>query len=107
MHEFFKKIDVFSNISFDEEWHSYKLNGKRTVSVTKVTGAVKEPFDAVKKSKECVERMRREAEEAGQPIPTITPEELQDQWARKGLRRTQVHRNDHREQGAALSEGYR
>ena len=85
MHDFFKKIDIFSNISFDEEWHTYQLNGKKTISVTKVTGSVKEPFDAVKKSQECVARMKREAEEAGQPIPTITPEELQDQWARTNL----------------------
>ena len=85
MHDFFKKIDIFSNISFDEEWHTYRLNGKKTISVTKVTGSVKEPFDAVKKSQECVARMKREAEEAGQPIPTITPEELQDQWARTNM----------------------
>lgn len=85
MQEFFQKIDIFNNIAFDDEWHTYTMNGKRCVSVTKVTGAVKEPFDAVKKSKECVEKMIKEAQLNGQPIPTITPEELQLQWAKTNL----------------------
>ena len=85
MQEFFQKIDIFNNIAFDDEWHTYTMNGKRCVSVTKVTGAVKEPFDAVKKSKECVEKMIKEAQMNGQPIPTITPEELQLQWAKTNL----------------------
>lgn len=80
MHEFFEKIDVFNNIIFDETWHNYKINGKRMVSVTKVTGSVAEPFDTVKKSQECVAKMIKEAKDAGQPIPTITPEQLADQW---------------------------
>ncbi len=85
MHEFFQKIDVFSNIAFDEDWHSYKLNGKKTISVTKVTGAVKEPFDKEKKARECVEKMKKEAAEQGLPIPTITPSELANQWDRTNL----------------------
>lgn len=85
MQEFFQKIDIFNNIAFDDEWHTYTMNGKRFVSVTKVTGAVKEPFDAVKQSKECVEKMIKEAQLNGQPVPTITPEELQLQWAKTNL----------------------
>jgi len=85
MQEFFQKIDIFNNIAFDDEWHTYTLNGKRTVSVTKVTGAVKEPFNAVQKSQECVAKMVKEAQDNGLPIPTITPEELQLQWAKTNL----------------------
>lgn len=73
MHEFFQKIDIFSNIVFDEEWHSYMLNGKRTVSVTKVTGSITPPFDKEKKAAEKAARLTEE----GNPT---TAEQLIDEW---------------------------
>lgn len=44
MFDFFEKTSVFNKIAFDDDWHSYTLNGQKTVSVTKVTGAVTPPF---------------------------------------------------------------
>lgn len=81
MHEFFEKIAKFNNIMFDEEWHSYTLNGIKMVSVTKVTGSVMPPFDSKAVSTKCVAKMKKEALERGLPEPTITPEELANQWA--------------------------
>lgn len=85
MHEFFEKIAKFNNIMFDEEWHSYTINGVKMVSVTKVTGALQKPFDAVSISTKCVAKMKREAREKGLPEPTVTPEDLQLQWAKNNL----------------------
>lgn len=45
MHTFFERIDVFRNIVYDDFSHNYTINGVRTVSVTKVTGSAKPPFD--------------------------------------------------------------
>ena len=44
MFDFFEKTSVFNKIVFDDDWHSYTLNGQKTVSVTKVTGSVPPPF---------------------------------------------------------------
>jgi hypothetical protein len=44
MFDFFEKTSVFNKIAFDDDWHSYTMDGKKTVSVTKVTGAVVPPF---------------------------------------------------------------
>ena len=44
MHDFFEKTSVFNKIAFDDDWHSYTMNGTKTISVTKVTGAVTPPF---------------------------------------------------------------
>ena len=73
MHEFFEKIDVFNKISFDEDWHSYKLDGCRTVSVTKVTGSIVPPFEKEKKAAEKAAKLTAE------DTPT-TPEQLIDEW---------------------------
>ena len=81
MHEFFEKISKFNNIMFDEECHSYTINGIKMVSVTKVTGSVTPPFNAAVVSVNCVEKMKREAAAKGLPEPTITPKELANQWA--------------------------
>lgn len=74
MYEFFKKIDVFNNISFsNDRWHSYRLNGKRTVSVTKVTGSVVPPFDKETRATEKAARLTAEG------TPT-TAEQLINEW---------------------------
>ena len=73
MHEFFEKIDVFNKISFDEDWHSYKLDGCRTVSVTKVTGSIVPPFEKEKKAAEKAAKLTAEG------TPT-TPEQLINEW---------------------------
>ena len=78
MHEFFQRIDKFSSIMFDENWHSYKINGKKTVSVTKVTGSIVPPFDKEKKAAEKAAKLTAEG------TPT-TPEQLIDQWDRTNL----------------------
>jgi hypothetical protein len=44
MFDFFEKTSVFNKIAFDDDWHSYTMNGQKTVSVTKVTGSVTPPF---------------------------------------------------------------
>jgi hypothetical protein len=84
MHTFFEKINVFNNISFDEMYHQYTIDGKRTVSVTKVTGAVRKPFDeAYWANQKATERNA-----AGEKKPDgtdWTPDDIKLEWRRNNL----------------------
>lgn len=79
MHKFFEKIDVFNNIQFIEKYHRYTIGGVPTVSVTKVTGSVKAPFNAVTASQYSVKKYNSEHG------TNITPEELQAIWGAKNI----------------------
>lgn len=78
MYSFFEKINVFNNILYDDKYHKYTIDGKPTVSVTKVTGSIKPPFDEIAKSESTAARMTAE----GNPI---TAEEVRAQWKRNNL----------------------
>lgn len=80
MHEFFEKTSVFNKIAFDDEWHSYTLNGTKTISVTKVTGAVAPPFIEKKVAWNTANKMNAEAKKV-----VITPDDLLLQWKRNNL----------------------
>lgn len=69
MHSFFEKIDVFGDIVYDDKWHSYTIGGKKTVSVTKVTGSAKPPFDDVTVSRSSARKQLK----AANPDPAYEP----------------------------------
>jgi len=80
MHDFFEKTSVFNKIAFDDDWHSYTLNGTKTISVTKVTGAVTPPFIEKKVAWNTAKKMNAEANKV-----VITPDDLLLQWKRNNL----------------------
>ena len=73
MFDFFEKTSVFNKIAFDDDWHSYTMNGKKTVSVTKVTGSVVPPFIEKK-------MVLLSAKKQG-----VNPDKLLLQWKRNNL----------------------
>ena len=73
MQQLSQKLDVFSGIRFNPEYHSYTFDGHRTVSVTRVTGSVNPPFDEIARSEASAEKMRAEGKD-------ITAEQLRRQW---------------------------
>ena len=80
MFDFFEKTSVFDNIAFDDDWHSYTLNGTKTISVTKVTGSVTPPFIEKKVAWNTAKKMNDEANKV-----VITPDDLLLQWKRNNL----------------------
>lgn len=79
MHKFFEKLDVFNNIMFDERWHKYTIGGIPTISVTKVTGKVQPPFDALKQAPISVVKYNREHG------TNISADDLRAIWALKNI----------------------
>lgn len=73
MFDFFEKTSVFNKIAFDDDWHSYTLNGQKTVSVTKVTGSVVPPFIEKKVVLQSAKKQK------------VNPDELLLQWKRNNL----------------------
>ena len=85
MHEFFARTSVFNNIAFDDERHSYTLNGTRTISVTKVTGSVAPPFIEGKVALDSVRKKLRK-DEVVPPMELLRrAEDLCLQWKVKNL----------------------
>ena len=73
MFDFFEKTSVFNKIAFDDDCHSYTMNGQKTVSVTKVTGSVAPPFIEKKVVLQSAKKQN------------VNPDELLLQWKRNNL----------------------
>lgn len=76
MYTIFRKLEKFRDIQFDETVHAYTINGKRTISVTKLTGTVTPPFNEL----EAAQNTAKKRQAAGE---NITPEQVIAEWHMK------------------------
>jgi len=78
MHDLAQKLDIFNAIRFDPEFHSYTFNGVRTVSVTRVTGSLKPPFNEAEKTESTAAKMRAEGKD-------VTAEDVRIMWGKGNI----------------------